>query len=182
MMETKQLKITKSGLLSASDLKLATSLLQSGELVAFPTETVYGLGADATNTEAIKKIYLAKGRPSDNPLIAHVGSFEQLEKTVETVPAYVKELSHQFSPGPLTYILIHNEICSKKVTSELDTIAVRIQIHSVALQVLTDCDLPVAAPSVNLSATPNTTRATYVFNAITGRNPLRIDGRPSSAA
>lgn len=178
-METKQLKITKSGLLSASDLKLATSLLQSGELVAFPTETVYGLGADATNTEAIKKIYLAKGRPSDNPLIAHVGSFEQLEEIVETVPAYVKELSHQFSPGPLTYILKHNEVCSNKVTSGLDTIAVRIPSHPVALQLLRACDFPVAAPSANLSGKPSPTSASHVLNDLTERIPLIIDGGPT---
>src|SRR5690625_5314321 len=94
-MKTKQLNITHEGLLSNNDLNLASSLLKAGELVAFPTETVYGLGADATNGDAIRKIYHAKGRPSDNPLIAHVGKYEQLKEIVEFVPAYVKKLIHQ---------------------------------------------------------------------------------------
>src|SRR5699024_4233834 len=89
---------------------------------------VYGLGADATNGDAIRKIYHAKGRPSDNPLIAHVGKYEQLKEIVEFVPAYVKKLIHQFSPGPITYILKHNGVCSNEVTAGLDTIAVEYQI------------------------------------------------------
>lgn len=175
-METKQLNVINGGFLSTKDLNLATSLLRAGELVAFPTETVYGLGADATNAEAIKKIYLAKGRPSDNPLIAHVGSFEQLKNIVEHIPAYVEDLIHQFSPGPITYILKHNKVCSSEVTAGLDTIAVRIPSHPVALQLLKACDFPVAAPSANLSGKPSPTSANHVSNDLTGKIPMIIDG------
>src|SRR5699024_12809913 len=100
-----------------------SSLLKAGELVAFPTETVYGLGADATNGDANRKIYHAKGRPSDNPLIAHVGKYEQLKEIVEFVLAYVKKLIHQFSPDPITYILKHNVVISNEVTAGHATIS-----------------------------------------------------------
>lgn len=175
-MKTKQLNITHEGLLSNNDLNLASSLLKAGELVAFPTETVYGLGADATNGDAIRKIYHAKGRPSDNPLIAHVGKYEQLKEIVEFVPAYVKKLIHQFSPGPITYILKHNGVCSNEVTAGLDTIAVRIPNHPVALQLLQACQFPVAAPSANLSGKPSPTSAQHVSNDLTGKIPLIING------
>lgn len=175
-MNTKQLKLTDEGLLSQDDLIQAVELLKRGELVAFPTETVYGLGADATNSIAIEKIYRAKGRPNDNPLIAHVGSFEQLKKIVKYIPSYVEKLIHAFSPGPITYILKHNNICSKKVTAGLDTIAVRIPNHSLALQLLQACEFPVAAPSANLSGKPSPTSALHVLNDLDGKIPMIIDG------
>ena len=134
------------------------------------------MGADATNDQAIEKIYETKGRPSDNPLIAHVGNYKQLKQIVKEVPTYVEKLIHEFSPGPITYILKHNNICSKKVTAGLDTIAVRIPAHPVALQLLNACNFPVAAPSANLSGKPSPTSAEHVFNDLSGKIPLIIDG------
>ena len=134
------------------------------------------MGADATNDQAIEKIYETKGRPSDNPLIAHVGNYKQLKQIVKEVPAYVEKLIHEFSPGPITYILKHNNVCSEKVTAGLDTIAVRIPAHPVALQLLNACNFPVAAPSANLSGKPSPTSAEHVFNDLSGKIPLIIDG------
>lgn len=174
-MKTKQLKVKTGDLLTKKELNHAVETLVAGELVAFPTETVYGLGADATNSLAILKIYQAKGRPSDNPLIAHVGSFNQLKRLVKYVPTYVEELIHHFSPGPITYILKHNHVCSKKVTAGLDTIAVRIPSHPIALQLLKACEFPVAAPSANLSGKPSPTSAKHVLKDLAGKIPLIID-------
>lgn len=134
------------------------------------------MGADATNDQAIEKIYETKGRPSDNPLIAHVGNYKQLKQIVKEIPAYVEKLIHEFSPGPITYILKHNNVCSEKVTAGLDTIAVRIPAHPVALQLLNACNFPVAAPSANLSGKPSPTSAEHVFNDLSGKIPLIIDG------
>lgn len=172
---TKQLKVRQDGRLTKEDLNQAVEFLRAGELVAFPTETVYGLGADATNPLAIEKIYLAKGRPSDNPLIAHVGDYDQLKKLVKYIPPYVEKLIHHFSPGPITYILKHNHVCSKKVTAGLETIAVRIPSHPVALQLLKACEFPVAAPSANLSGKPSPTSATHVLKDLAGKISVIID-------
>src|SRR5699024_7427236 len=104
----------------------ASSLLKAGEVVAFPTETVYGLGADATNEDAVKKIYRAKGRPGDNPLIVHVADKEQMQLLVGEYPGYVDKLIEAFSPGPITYVLKSNQQVAKNVTGGLDTVGVRI--------------------------------------------------------
>src|SRR5699024_2238893 len=126
------------------ELAEITNLLQRGKTVAFPTETVYGLGADATNKEAVEKIFSAKGRPSDNPLIVHVATKSQLLSLVKDVPDYVERLIDKFSPGPITYVLHHAGKVAPVVTAGLDTIGVRIPNHPVALSILKASALPLA--------------------------------------
>src|SRR5699024_8301186 len=131
------------------DITKAAECLQKGETVAFPTETVYGLGADATSEQAVAGIFPAKGRPADNPLIAHVATRKQLEKLVTDIPAYVDKLMDVFSPGPLTFILPSNGTCAGNVTAGLSTIGVRMPSHPVAQRLLKQCSIPIAAPSAN---------------------------------
>src|SRR5690625_7159375 len=136
--------------LNMTNIDEAAYLLRSGEIVAFPTETVYGLGADATNERAVKKIFKAKGRPADNPLIVHVATKEQVANLVEHIPSYVEILMEHFSPGPITYVLKSNGKVASAVTGGLDTVGVRIPNHPVALQLLQTCNIPLAAPSANV--------------------------------
>lgn len=154
----------------------AADRLRMGETVAFPTETVYGLGADATNPEAVAKIFAAKGRPQDNPLIAHVASVEQLKQLVDNLPDYVEHLIGAFSPGPLTYVLPSNGVCAANVTAGLSTIAVRIPDHPVALALLEACEFPLAAPSANLSGKPSPTTADHVYEDLNGKIAGLVDG------
>lgn len=160
-------------------IKEAASELKAGQTVAFPTETVYGLGADATNPQAVSKIFQAKGRPEDNPLIAHVATKEQLQRLVTSIPAYVDKLITAFSPGPLTFILPSNGTCAANVTAGLDTIGVRIPNHPVALQLLNEVDIPIAAPSANISGKPSPTTADHVFEDLKGRIAGLVDGGPT---
>lgn len=154
----------------------AAELLRKGETVAFPTETVYGLGADATNEEAVAKIFEAKGRPQDNPLIAHVATAEQLKALVDEWPDYVEKLIEAYSPGPLTYVLPSNGTCAPNVTAGLSTIAVRIPDHPIALELLKACEFPVAAPSANLSGKPSPTKAEHVWEDLQGKIAGLVDG------
>lgn len=176
MMETKLWDIKKDTPLSGTAIVEAAELLLLGETVAFPTETVYGLGADATNETAVRKIFEAKGRPQDNPLIAHAGSREQLTGLVKSMPAYVDKLIDQFTPGPLTFILPHNGKCAKNVTAGLSTIAVRIPDHPVALALLETCQIPLAAPSANASGKPSPTSAAHVLADLNGKIAGILDG------
>ena len=160
-------------------IREAAALLSKGELVAFPTETVYGLGADATNEEAVAKIFAAKGRPQDNPLIAHVATVEQLRGLVDNLPDYVEELIKAYSPGPLTYVLPTNGTCATNVTAGLSTIAVRIPDHPVALSILQACNLPIAAPSANISGKPSPTAASHVYEDLQGKIAGIVDGGPT---
>ncbi|ADL13719.1 L-threonylcarbamoyladenylate synthase [Acetohalobium arabaticum] len=153
-----------------------SSILTDGGLVAFPTETVYGLGANALDAEAVNKIFTAKGRPADNPLIVHIASLSQLDKLVLKVPNQVKLLSDRFWPGPLTLVLKKKEIVPDITTGGLDTIAVRLPDHKVALDLLNRCQLPVAAPSANLSGRPSPTLAQHVVTDLGGRIEAIIDG------
>ncbi|WP_085994037.1 L-threonylcarbamoyladenylate synthase [Oceanobacillus senegalensis] len=157
-------------------LEEAASLLKGGETVAFPTETVYGLGADATNHQAVTKIFEAKGRPQDNPLIAHVATKEQLRQLVDHIPSYVERLMDVFSPGPITYILESNGTCADNVTAGLSTVGVRIPDHPVARDLLLACDVPVAAPSANLSGKPSPTTANHVWDDLNGKIAGVVDG------
>lgn len=157
----------------------AATLLQDGELVAIPTETVYGLGADATNEEAVSKIFEAKGRPQDNPLIAHVANLQQLKMLVGNVPEYVEELIEVYSPGPLTYVLPTSGVSAKNVTAGLSTIAVRIPDHEVALEIIRSSNLPIAAPSANLSGKPSPTTAQHVFEDLSGKIAGIVDAGPT---
>src|SRR5690625_3488927 len=157
----------------------AAHLLQSGEVVAFPTETVYGLGADAMNDTAVKKIFQAKGRPADNPLIVHVATKKQLAELVKFIPEYVEKLIEQFSPGPITYVLKSNGKVATTVTGGLDTVGIRIPDHPVALQLLQVCNVPLAAPSANIYGKPSPTSADHVLDDMDGKIAGIIDGGSS---
>lgn len=176
-METKRWNTVDSG--NQQGIDEAAGLLQNGEAVAFPTETVYGLGADATSETAVAKIFAAKGRPADNPLIAHVATKAQLQQLVSTVPTFVDKLIDTFSPGPLTYILPSNGTCATNVTAEQSTIGVRIPSHPVAQRLLRKCDLPIAAPSANLSGKPSPTTADHVWQDLNGKIAGLLDGGPT---
>ena len=170
----------KTQLLPATDdsLALAARLLADGELVAFPTETVYGLGAHAMDHNAVLGIFSAKGRPADNPLIVHIHDRSQLDDICE-VNDLALRLMDAFWPGPLTIILPRKEAVPSSVTAGLDTVAVRMPSHPVALTLLKACNLPVAAPSANRSGKPSPTSAKHVFDDMDGRIPLIIDGGES---
>ena len=179
MRQTKRWYLKNDTTYNQEALIEAADLLTSGETVAFPTETVYGLGADATNETAIMKIFQAKGRPQDNPLIAHVATKEQLLKLVDGLPAYAEKLVDQFSPGPLTFVLPENGTCAANVTAGLSTIAVRIPDHPVAQQLLKQCNIPIAAPSANISGKPSPTTAGHVWTDLQGKISGLIDGGPT---
>lgn len=157
-------------------IKLAARLIRQGETVAFPTETVYGLGADVFQPEAIKKIYIAKGRPSDNPLIAHVSSYKMLERVAVNVSEDAKKLMQAFWPGPLTVILQKRENVPDAVCAGLPTIAVRMPQNEIALRIIEEADTPIAAPSANSSGKPSPTSAGHVFHDMNGKIPLIVDG------
>jgi L-threonylcarbamoyladenylate synthase len=157
--------------------ELAADYLNSGEVVAFPTETVYGLGAVATNPEAVKKIFEAKGRPSDNPLIVHIGSKEEVERYAEEIPAHAKILMENFWPGPLTLILKTKQgVLAENVTAGLDTVGIRMPDHPVALILLQTVGQPVAAPSANRSGKPSPTEADHVYHDLKGKIPMILNG------
>lgn len=179
MMETKRWNLKNDGLYNQQVIGEAAALLKSGETVAFPTETVYGLGADATSEAAIGKVFQAKGRPQDNPLIAHVATKEQLVQLVDNIPVYAEKLMEQFSPGPITFVLPSNGTCAKNVTAGLSTIAVRIPDHPVAQQLLKQCDIPIAAPSANVSGRPSPTTADHVWSDLQGKIAGLLDGGPT---
>lgn len=153
----------------------AGELLKKGELVAFPTETVYGLGAFALDGQALKKIYLAKGRPADNPLIVHIADFDQIETLARDIPPQAFRLRDYFWPGPLTLVFKKNPRVPDIVTGGLDTVAVRIPAHPVAQELLRRSGLPLAAPSANLSGRPSPTTAEHVWEDLQGKIPLILD-------
>ena len=153
-------------------------MIRSGGLVAFPTETVYGLGGDATNPEASRKIYAAKGRPSDNPLIVHIADFSQLRNIVAEVPQEAEKLAEAFWPGPLTMILRKNEVIPYETTGGLDTVAIRMPSHPVARAFLQDSGCMIAAPSANTSGRPSPTTAQHVWGDLHGKIEILLDGGP----
>jgi len=154
----------------------AAKILQLGQVVAFPTETVYGLGANAFSDEAVQLIFQAKGRPSDNPLIVHIANNKQLEELVEEIPEGAKKLMEAFWPGPLTIILKSKKQVSKFVTAGLSTVGVRMPDHPVALALIEASGLPIAAPSANTSGKPSPTSAKHVFEDLNGRIAGIVDG------
>ena len=156
----------------------AARLLQAGELVAFPTETVYGLGANALNEQAVLEIFKAKGRPADNPLIVHIWDAKQLDGICE-VPPLAVPLMDAFWPGPLTILMPRLSSIPDVVTASLPTVAVRMPSHPVARQLLQACGLPIAAPSANLSGKPSPTTAQSVMEDMRGRIPMILDGGQS---
>ncbi len=174
-METKVITIDHKAMDEAV-LQEAGNIIKNGGLVAFPTETVYGLGGDALNRESSKKIYAAKGRPSDNPLIVHICSMEALQPIVEDVPEEVERLAEAFWPGPLTIIMKKSELVPKETTGGLDTVAVRMPSHPVALKFIEYAGGYVAAPSANVSGRPSPTKAKYVIEDMSGRIDMILDG------
>ncbi|MBR2152837.1 MAG: threonylcarbamoyl-AMP synthase [Clostridia bacterium] len=169
-MKTQLLQSNNDGINTAADL------LKKGEVVGIPTETVYGLAADAMNVDAIKKIYEAKGRPSDNPLIVHISRFEELEGLVTNIPENAKLLADKFWPGPLTMIFERKDTVPKEVAPKLNTVAVRMPSHPVARAIIEASGSPLAAPSANLSGSPSPTTALHVMNDMDGRIPAVLDG------
>lgn len=169
-METKILEV------NGESLALAREIILGGGLVAMPTETVYGLGADGTNGEAVKKIYAVKGRPTDNPLIAHVHKDYDLNKLVFIEQSYAEELKKAFMPGPLTMVFYSRGVVSREATCGGDTLAVRIPSHEGAQAFLRAVDLPVVAPSANVSKHVSPVTARHVFDDLNGKIPLILDG------
>ena len=162
-----------------SVLKKARDFILGGELVAFPTETVYGLGADATNGKAVKKIFKAKGRPQDNPLIAHIANLDQFKRVVDTeIDNDLENILNTFWPGPLTVILPKSNTISNITTANLKTVGVRMPSHPVALSLIEITDRPLAAPSANTSGLPSPTRAKHVLDDLEGKIPLILGGGP----
>lgn len=159
-------------------MKEAGTLIRRGELVAFPTETVYGLGADALSEEGAKKIYAAKGRPSDNPLIVHIAEFSALDAITARIPEEAKILADAFWPGPLTMIFQKSEKVPLTTTGGLETVAVRMPSHPVALALIREGGGYIAAPSANTSGRPSPTLASHVYEDLQGRIPLILDGGP----
>lgn len=153
----------------------AAELIREGELVAFPTETVYGLGADATNDKAIEKIFKAKGRPIDNPLIVHVSDLKMLRRIVDKPSKIQLELISYYWPGPLTIIFRKKKIISDLATADMPTVAVRMPSHPVALALIKEANKPIAAPSANLSGRPSPTRAEHVMKDLGGKIPMILD-------
>lgn len=159
-----------------TSLELAKHYLSQGQLVAFPTETVYGLGAWAMSEEGIARIYQAKGRPSDNPLIVHIAPGFPLETLVSRVPEAAEPLMKRFWPGPLTLIMPKGERISNSITGGLNTVAIRMPSHPVAMALLKKTGLPIAAPSANSSGRPSPTKASHVQEDMQGKIPLILDG------
>jgi L-threonylcarbamoyladenylate synthase len=158
------------------NIQLAASLLQAGEVVAIPTETVYGLAANALDQAAVEKIFAAKGRPQDNPLISHIASLDMLTQVVRQVTPAALALAQRFWPGPLTMILPRAEGVANAVCAGLDTASVRMPSHPVALAVIRAAGVPLAAPSANLSGSPSPTTAEDVWDDMAQRIPLILDG------
>lgn len=157
-------------------LEEAGQIIKSGGLVAFPTETVYGLGGDALNPQSSKKIYAAKGRPSDNPLIVHIADFDDINLIVDSVTDNAKKLADKFWPGPLTMILNKSDKVPYETTGGLDTVAIRMPVHKTAAEFIRAAGGYVAAPSANISGRPSPTSAKYVIQDMNGRIDMIIDG------
>lgn len=174
-MKTQIIKIDKNNI-DKTSMKHLGEIIASGGLVAFPTETVYGLGANAFDDEAVKSIYVAKGRPSDNPLIVHFADISSIEDAVEELTEDAKLLFSAFSPGPLTVILKKSDRISKTVTAGLDTVAVRIPSDEIARELIKNAGVPIAAPSANLSGKPSPTTAKHVIDDMNGRVDAIIEG------
>ncbi|MDO5714110.1 MAG: L-threonylcarbamoyladenylate synthase [Tissierellia bacterium] len=173
-METEILHISST--MDTDKIKKAANALQEGKLVVFPTETVYGLGADGRYQETVDKIFKAKGRPGDNPLILHVGREEQVEELVLEIPQAAKDCMIMFWPGPLTIIFNKNPDVPENVTAGLDTVAIRMPSHPIAEAILKEANIPVAAPSANVSGRPSPTKVDHVKEDLMGKVDMIVDG------
>ena len=165
---------------NAQSIALAARLLREGELVVLPTETVYGIAADARNGEAVKKIFAAKGRPQDNPLIVHICGMEMLRGLVSEVPPRALRLAEAFWPGPLTMVMPRGPEVSKETCAGLDTVGIRMPSNPVVQQVIRASGVAFAAPSANLSGKPSPTNAADTLADMNGRLPLILDGGESA--
>lgn len=174
-METKWIEIDENNI-EKEAVQEAGCIIKNGGLVAFPTETVYGLGGDALNKESAKKIYAAKGRPSDNPLIVHICKWDDLKKIVKKIPDSAKALADAFWPGPLTMIFEKNDLVPDETTGGLSTVAVRYPNHKTALAFIEAAGGYVAAPSANVSGRPSPTEGKYVYEDMNGRIEMILDG------
>ena len=161
---------------SEEDIERAAEIIRQGGLVAFPTETVYGLGADALNPEAVGKVYAAKGRPSDNPMIVHISSKDDLTRLTFEITEDMKKLADVFWPGPLTMVVPARPVVPKVTTGWLDTVAVRMPSDLTAASLITASGVPIAAPSANLSGKPSPTTARHVIDDLDGRIDAIIEG------
>ena len=175
-METRIVKIKDKAAVRDEELLEAAEVLRNGGLVAFPTETVYGLGGNALDERAAEKIYAAKGRPSDNPLIAHISCMEELSGLVREIPEAGKKLAAAYWPGPLTMIFPKKENVPYETTGGLNTVAVRMPSDPVASRLIRLAGVPVAAPSANTSGRPSPTRAEHVIEDLNGKIDMIIDG------
>ena len=160
----------------AEKIQIAAEIIRKGGLVAFPTETVYGLGADALNPEAVLALFEAKKRPLDNPPIVHVADQKEVYRLVLEVPPKAKVLMDKFWPGPLTLIFKHSSIVPKETVAGLDTIAIRMPKHKIALELIRQSHCPIAAPSANLAGKPSPTTAQHVHEDLEGQIDAIIDG------
>ncbi len=168
----------KTEVLKASEesINKAVAIIKNGGVVGLPTETVYGLGANAFDSYAVEKIFEAKGRPKDNPMIVHIAETDDVYPLVKEFPEKAKLLAEKYWPGPLTIIMMKSDKVPSRTSGNLDTVAVRMPSHPVMRQVIKNSGCPIAAPSANLSGSPSPTNAKYVFDDMDGRIPLIIDG------
>lgn len=178
MINTKLINIDKANI-DIDKLKIAAEILKNDGTVAFPTETVYGLGANALSKEAVEKIFKAKGRPSDNPLIIHIAHPSDIEKLVLEIPKQAEIIMEKFWPGPITLIFKKSDIVTKIVTGGLDTVAIRIPSHPIARKLIELAGVPVAAPSANLSGKPSPTKEKHVIEDLMGRVDAIVCGGDS---
>lgn len=178
MLETKILKISPVNP-ERNIINFAAEVLHLGGLVAFPTETVYGLGADAFNTDAVKKVFEAKGRPADNPLIVHIAEYAQLEELTDNIPQVGKILAEAFWPGPLTLVVKSSKFVPDIVTAGLETVAIRMPDNKVTLELIKALNSPIVGPSANKSGRPSPTLAQHVYDDLNGRIDLILDGGPT---
>ena len=176
IMETKVVKAYGDPVRDKDIMKEAGLIIRSGGLVAIPTETVYGLAGDALNPGSSKRIYEAKGRPSDNPLIVHISELEDIRKITDSFPEEAKILAREFWPGPLTMVLRKSALVPKETTGGLDTVAVRMPVNSIAAEFISASGGFIAAPSANSSGKPSCTTAAHVYKDMKGKIPLIIDG------
>lgn len=166
------------GNIDADVMDRAGKLIAEGELVAFPTETVYGLGGDALDPDASRKIYAAKGRPSDNPLIVHIAEFDDMTRVAREVPEQARKLADAFWPGPLTMIVWKSDAVPEATTGGMQTVAVRMPNHPVALELIRRSGCLIAAPSANTSGRPSPTEAQHVAEDLSGKIAMILDGGP----
>ena len=174
IMQTKMIKVNETNF--QESVREAGEILKRGGLVAFPTETVYGLGGDALNAKSSEKIYAAKGRPSDNPLIVHICDMEDLEKIACRISEKAYQLAEAYWPGPLTMILNKKELVPEETTGGLETVAVRMPNHPLALALIRAEGGFIAAPSANTSGRPSPTKASHVAEDLDGRIDMILDG------